>query len=427
MQIILIGVAILVTLCVFYFCVEGFQKFVEGFVLNIYSPETEKQCKAHTSCSTCLADSLCGWASDFADPVKGVATIKDGTIVACIPQSGGKPFITSDLNDWMIAKNGSRVLTNFISSLSKCTDITCTDMLKCGDCAFYDKCTWQQVMDAAGAITQSCKDTEKAGAASTTVKNIKDKSTCPPPQCSDVTDCVTCANTTGCSFCVSSGKCLKNSEFGAGSNQCATAKKIDVPAKCPCDGITDCVKCADRVGCGYCKENKTCVNLDAAGMPPTGSCTTDNIFTNGASCNPGGPDAPASVDTRTAEYPTAAQIYAASHSGELVPGPDMKTQNNIVRPKNEYSGGNSTEYRWYTANGVARKVGSGSIPDTVRKDNSLDTPLETYVKELVNSQLAAQGVPTNEPFQVNETSAIPNASDYMKKMVGGIFSESKMH
>jgi hypothetical protein len=58
---------------------------------------------------------------------------------------------------------------------------------------------------------------------------------------------------------------------------------------------------------------------------------------------------------------------------------------------------------------------------------------------LVNSQLAAQGVPTNEPFkqaanhtqqaqgamepfQVNEAVAIPNASDYMKKVFRGVFN-----
>jgi hypothetical protein len=50
------------------------------------------------------------------------------------------------------------------------------------------------------------------------------------------------------------------------------------------------------------------------------------------------------------------------------------------------------------------------------------TPLEDYVKMLVNSQLAAQGVPTNEPFQVNETAALTNASDYMRKVFRGVFN-----
>jgi hypothetical protein len=56
---------------------------------------------------------------------------------------------------------------------------------------------------------------------------------------------------------------------------------------------------------------------------------------------------------------------------------------------------------------------------------------------LVNSQLAAQGVPTNEPFQsgalqgqgpvgaepfqMSQEQAIPNATDYMKKVFRGVF------
>jgi hypothetical protein len=51
-----------------------------------------------------------------------------------------------------------------------------------------------------------------------------------------------------------------------------------------------------------------------------------------------------------------------------------------------------------------------------------DAPLESYVKMLVNSQLAAQGIPTNEPFTVREQEAIPNATDYMKKVFRGVFN-----
>jgi len=104
----------------------------------------------------------------------------------------------------------------------------------------------------------------------------------------------------------------------------------------------------------------------------------------------------------------------------------------------------------FTAPGVARPLGASSIPATVKHDMGMDdAPLESYVKMLVNSQLAAQGVPTNEPFQsgayqgqgpvgaeplqsgayqglaepfqVLEANAIPNASDYMKKVFRGVF------
>jgi len=59
----------------------------------------------------------------------------------------------------------------------------------------------------------------------------------------------------------------------------------------------------------------------------------------------------------------------------------------------------------------------------VRHDPAFgDAPLESYVKLLVNSQLAKQGVPMNEPFQVRESDAIPNATDYIKKVFRGVFN-----
>jgi hypothetical protein len=39
---------------------------------------------------------------------------------------------------------------------------------------------------------------------------------------------------------------------------------------------------------------------------------------------------------------------------------------------------------------------------------------------LVSSELAAQGVPTNEPFQVNEVKAIPNAEEFLKNAMDNI-------
>lgn len=45
----------------------------------------------------------------------------------------------------------------------------------------------------------------------------------------------------------------------------------------------------------------------------------------------------------------------------------------------------------------------------------LASPLESYVKLLVRSELASEGIPTNEPFQVNETQAVGNAEAYLEK------------
>lgn len=425
-----------------FFTLEGFQSMPVYAQTDIIS-----KCQKYSTCSKCLKDTDCGWAPDYADPVKGVAGVKDGTILACIPQTAGKAFVPSDLANWMIVKNGARTLTNFINKIGSCTDVTCSSMTKCGDCATYSSCAWQQISSPNGVLTQGCVSSGSSlgsgsgsgsgsGLGSGSVNNITNPSMCPPPQCSDITDCVTCANTTGCSFCGTSAKCLKNSEFGSGSNQCDPAMKVDVPSKCPCGGITDCSKCADRVGCGFCKDSSTCVNLNNFGLPPKGTCTPDKLVTSGSQCSSGSGSGSGMLPPK--DDVTQRDLDNASNSGNIAVGGGWRKEYNMTRPMS----GDVSPPRYYsmnTAPGVARKYSDSSIPSTVRDDGD-ETPIETYVKMLVNSQLAAQGVPTNEPFQssspgtyqgqrssapepfqVNESAAIPNASDYMKKVFRGVF------
>jgi hypothetical protein len=129
----------------------------------------------------------------------------------------------------------------------------------------------------------------------------------------------------------------------------------------------------------------------------------------------------------------------ASESGNIAVGGGWRKEYNTTRSMDgEVSP--STRYTMNTAPGIARKFSDSPIPSSVRGDGD-ETPIETYVKMLVNSQLAAQGVPTVEPFQsssagtyqgqsggavepfqVNESAAIPNASDYMKKVFRGVFN-----
>lgn len=422
----ILAAAIIIILVSLYFFMYG--AFVdEGFASGSGGSMTEKhtdiakKCQAHTTCSTCLKDSDCGWAADYASPVSGMPTVKDGTILACVPQQGGSAFITGDLSDWISMSKGAKNMTNFITSLSKCTDVTCSANTTCDKCAFYQKCTWQQ-KTTDGVVKQTCIDSSSAGSgsgsgASATVNNITTVSMCPPPQCSDLTDCVECTNMNGCAYCSTSGKCLKTSEFGAGVNQCAISGKIDVPSKCSCSGITECGKCASRSGCGYCKDKKTCVNLDMTGMVPKDVCKAENLISAEPECNPPGSGSKAA--------PTATKINSAANSG------------NVVRPEGEYNTTKGKLFKMITAPGVARDIDDSNIPFTVR-ETSDEAQLDSYLKEVVNSQLAAQGVPTNEPFVghssvaaepfvsyepfVSESDAIPNASEYLKKVFRGVFS-----
>jgi hypothetical protein len=68
-----------------------------------------------------------------------------------------------------------------------------------------------------------------------------------------------------------------------------------------------------------------------------------------------------------------------------------------------------------------RPYGASGNPATGGNPTGLgDAPLESYVKMLVSSELASQGVPTNEPFQVNETQALGNADNFLKKALNTI-------
>jgi len=396
-------------LFLFLFTFEGFQS------LPVYEQANmEKKCLTYKSCGTCLADKNCGWASDYATGVTGVAGVVDGTILACIPQSGGKPFITSNLANWMIIKDGARTLKNFVKSIGQCTDITCSAQKKCVDCVSYDKCAWQQTMASDNSITQGCINKADAGPLSVSKNTITTAATCPIPQCSDMTDCRSCTNLTGCSFCTISGKCLRNSEFGVGANQCSTDNKISLPSSCPCGGLKTCAECTAQSGCAFCKESKACVNLDRYGVPPPGTCTAATAATSDAQCT--------TAPKLPVVGPTAADIASAQNGGNLMNDPAMPIQTNNVRPDTGEPVSAARNYSMVTAPGVARPLGASSIPASVRHDMDNGTPLEDYVKMLVNSQLAAQGVPTNEPFQVKETEALANASDYMRKVFRGVFN-----
>jgi hypothetical protein len=407
--------------CLVYFClIEGFQAIGSGSGSGSGSGPavSNRICAMNRTCSTCLGAPNCGWASEYSEPTSGLQGVADGSILACIPMSAGRPFITPNLANLMLKKNGAiSTLKKFVNNIADCTDIMCSAQKTCATCPKYKKCLWQQVTAADGTLTQSCVDLSGAPAADTTRNNITDKSKCPPPQCSDITDCQDCANATGCGYCTTSGKCLKTSQFGSGSNQCPTASLVSLPASCPCGGFSDCGKCSERVGCGFCKGMKQCVNLDRFGMPPVNTCSADDMATSPNQCSPA-MMMPASLES--APKPTMDNLSAAQDGGII----DRAAGFNLSATHNMGDGVVSPmqSYKIVSAPGVARPAGASSIPATVRHETGTDdAPLESYVKMLVNSQLAAQGVPTNEPFQMSQEQAIPNATDYMKKVFRGVF------
>jgi len=95
--------------------------------------------------------------------------------------------------------------------------------------------------------------------------------------------------------------------------------------------------------------------------------------------------------------------------------------------------------RYVSGNAVVRRYGDSSVPGGISRSVDLAaSPLEDYVKLLVRSELASEGIPMNEPFQaepiqaepfqaepfqVNETDSIVNAESYLKKSMNNIIDK----
>jgi len=166
------------------------------------------------------------------------------------------------------------------------------------------------------------------------------------------------------------------------------------------------------------------VNLDRNGVANPTECEANNVADSVAQCSP---DSGVRVGTLgiMINGGGSGPISDSEYTNVAVGG-DIKRQNNNVSATDSGTTPVSPQkkYTAVSAPGVWRPLSGGNPPgaDSTGIDAS---PLENYVKMLVTSQLAAQGIPTNEPFgqgsnsvqsepfQVNETSAIGNASNYI--------------
>lgn len=297
----------------------------------------------------------------------------------------------------------------------------CQEKIKCGDCLSIPQCGWCSESSACiprintySIIPKWLTDLGKTCLPDTFIK-IAGK--CPDAECSSITSCRDCAGNVKCGWCPDAGKCLPKDATGnpvvPTGETCLNTTFVTTSGSCPavdCTKVTSCATCTNSSGCGFCKNTNTCFTMtDARGVPQPTSCPPDKVVTFESQC----------ADALTLDIATA-MVAAGGVMGNNSPAAPQET--NEVRPQTGPVSP-ATSYSNVTAPGVARPVGASSVPASVRHDPALgDAPLESYVKMLVNSQLAAQGIPTNEPFQVRETDAIPNATDYMKKVFRGVFS-----
>ena len=129
------------------------------------------------------------------------------------------------------------------------------------------------------------------------------------------------------------------------------------------------------------------------------NCALDEIATSASQCLPGKKLDNIGLDTRTAADPTDADLARAQDSG-LLGGNELNAPAEYLGARGAGAGAVSPPrtYNTVSGNGVVRRLGDSSIPVTA-VNSSTGNPLDDYIKMIVRSQLAAQGVPTNEPFQ----------------------------
>jgi len=171
-------------------------------------------------------------------------------------------------------------------------------------------------------------------------------------------------------------------------------------------------------------------NTELLPIPPEKiECAQDKLATSAGQCAPGAQlggqlgEGSGLNPYKDVPYVSAAELAMAQ--ADLLGGNELN-----VPP---YSGARgagdkpvspTSTSRYATGNGVLRPHGaSGARPSGGNPTGLGDAPLESYVKMLVNSQLASQGVPMNEPFQVNEKQAIPNAEGVLKKSMDTIIGK----
>lgn len=368
-------------------------------------------CKEFTSCSTCTDDTKhpgtrCGWCPAAA---------------ACIPRSGMYRMIPSWLID-IINTDPTKDCgaADFKHSKGQCSDDTCSEYTNCKDCAGSLACGWCATTNQclskdalARSIEQSVGSGSGSGSAPTPLCGSSPTSfviasgSCPLPVCSAITDCAVCTNTTGCGFCRDSQKCISvdgnGSSLGgsSGSSGCAQGSIFRRAYQCPCSVIKNCSDCAQRPGCGFCKSSSKCVNLDNNSIPEPEDCDANGVATSASQCAPG------ATLRRISERIDISSINTTDTrraQDNLLGGQELN-----VPPYSGPRGAGDTQVspaetsRYVSGNGVLHRLGDPNRPPSATNTTGLnEPPLEAYVKMLVNSHLAENGIPSNEPFQDNE-------------------------
>jgi hypothetical protein len=198
---------------------------------------------------------------------------------------------------------------------------------------------------------------------------------------------------------------------------------------CPCGSLTDCGTCAARPGCGFCGKSKKCVNLDRNNIAAAADCSPADTQTSPSQCSGSslgwaiGEGKGLNFGDRTAG-PRESNI----EDGGFLQGDDpndlndptyinaLRQWNGSVRGAGDKPVSPGSTSKYISGNGVVRDITDESIRGLNNSPDLTQSPIENYVRLLVRSELASEGIPIIEPFQ-NPSEVIGNADKFLKDRV----------
>lgn len=387
-----LAVGLLVLAIVFY------PRLAEAFQGALPTPKNlDDICKQRASCSSCLAPvegdvrGTCGWCEGaqrcvaragtrpvvpkVTDPVevRRILTEKNAALKAA-----GQPEIRITGNEMLDAFQCPAV--EFVTTRYACKDFQCSSITDCGECADINKCGWCAAEGKCIARTLAGEPIVAAGESCQRDKFTTASVNCPGKECSTISDCKECARTKNCGYCNSLKRCLNTSLAQTDPKFifCPADSRIIYPSQCDdVKGITKTSEDADY--------NKELSRLEKSGQ--LANAQTNELRGGGSGAATPGLVAPVKPRPKA---PAAAQGTMMSDPGTV------------------------------TAPGQARQLGSTSERPTYPDATGTEVgALQGYIDMLVRSQLAALGVPTNEPFQIQDV--MKNAGSFMDQAKRKIF------
>jgi hypothetical protein len=132
--------------------------------------------------------------------------------------------------------------------------------------------------------------------------------------CAQITDCKTCGNTYGCSYCKVAKKCVNKPSFNI---SCPNDIEINTAEDCiTCSTFTNCKTCSIEDPCTWCKTSNKCVNSSSANS----LCPRESK----------------AVDPRACEDTSIASNRGIEYVNGVAYGVTYDASNNKIRDQNPY-------------------------------------------------------------------------------------------